>query len=256
MARRRRAKNNLLLKMIGVAILINAILLPILATLGVFKPKKGVTLMEVKLIKLPPEKKIVQKKPPVKKVAKARPRPSGHRQVARQAPARPSRPNPNQPKVVAQSGGGKSGAEIENNGTGAAGVVPTQQATPPATAPTPPPPSAPPAPIQAAPQVVAPTPPAPTPPAPVFTEAVPVDQPQPEIPDDLLGQDLHAVFDGYFTIHPDGTTDVKMVQSTGNPELDGLALQAAKKWTFRPGTKDGVPIDSYRRLEIRFDVSS
>jgi len=243
--------------MIGVAILINAILLPILATLGVFKAKKGVTLMEVKLIPLPKVKKIVQKKPPVKKVAKAKPRPAGHRQMARQAPARPSPPNPNKPQVVvAATGSGKSGPEFENNGTGAAGVLPAAPST--AAAPNNPAPApVPPAPVQPATPLMQPSPPAAAPPpVPVYTEAVPIDQPQPQIPDDLLGQDLHAVFDGYFTVHPDGTADVKMVQSTGNPELDDLALQSARKWTFRPGTKDGVPIVSYRRLEIRFDVSS
>jgi len=99
-----------------------------------------------------------------------------------------------------------------------------------------------------------PTPVAP-PPAPVYAEAQPLTQPQPDIPGDLAGQELHATFWGLFTIHPDGAVDVKMVKSTGNSELDDAALGAARKWTFKPGTKDGAPIESYRRLRIDIDVS-
>src|SRR3569833_3200389 len=103
MARRRRAKNNLLAKMIGIAVLINAVLLPVLATLGVFKPKKGNRLIAVKLVKLPPEKKVAQKKPPAKKTAKAKPMPPtpGRHQPTPMAQNRPAPPNPNQPKVGA-----------------------------------------------------------------------------------------------------------------------------------------------------------
>lgn len=249
----------MLAKMIGVAVIINAILLPILASLGVFKPKKGSQLMEVKLVKLPPEKKIVPKKPPAKKVAKAKPKPSaGHRQPTHLAQSKPLPPNPNKPAVVAAKGGSGNGPTIENNGTGTAGQIPTGPVAPPqnqqtATATTPPPAQPQPTP----PPTPAPTPPpAPAPPhVPVYIEAEPVDQPQPEIPDDLAGQEIHATFWGLFTIHADGGADVKMVQSTGNEELDDAVLATARKWTFKPGTKDGTPVDSYRRLRIDIDVS-
>ena len=61
---RRRKKNTLLPKMIGIALLINAILLPILAQFGVFKSVGSRrTLTQVELVKLPP----AEKKPPVPK---------------------------------------------------------------------------------------------------------------------------------------------------------------------------------------------
>jgi len=255
MARRRRAKNNLLPKMIGIAVLINAILLPVLAGLGVFKAKKGSQNIDVKLIKLPPERKLTQKKPPTKKIARSKPKPptSGRHQATHLAQNHPSTPNPNQPKVVAGVGGKDTGRPtIDNNGTAQPGQVTTQPApTPPIAdntsppAPTPQPPPAP---------ETKPAPPA-TPPAPVYVEAEPLTQPQPDVPDDLAGQDLHATFWGLFTIHPDGAVDVKMVKSTGISELDEAALGAARKWTFKPATKDGSPIESYRRLRIDIDVS-
>ena len=59
--RRRRQKNTLLPKMLGLAVLINAILLPILAQFGVFKSIGGrPRLTEVELVKVPlPEKRPV-----------------------------------------------------------------------------------------------------------------------------------------------------------------------------------------------------
>ena len=98
--------------------------------------------------------------------------------------------------------------------------------------------------------------PPPAPHIPLLTAAAPVAQPRPAIPDDLRDADLNADFEGLFTIRADGTATVKMVSSTGNPALDGLALDAAKRWTFRPATRDGQPVESYLRLRVEFDVSS
>jgi protein TonB len=103
---------------------------------------------------------------------------------------------------------------------------------------------------------VQPAPPPQAPPhVPVVVAAEPISEPKPEIPDDLRDSPIQATFRGLFTIHADGTTDVKMIQSTGNSALDSLALDSARKWTFHPATVDGKPVDSYLRLEVDFDVS-
>lgn len=60
------------------------------------------------------------------------------------------------------------------------------------------------------------------------------------------------LFLALFTIHHDGSADVEMVQSTGHAGLDALALDAARRWTFAPATCDGVPVQSYLRLQIEF----
>jgi protein TonB len=257
-------KNNLLPKMIGIAVIINAILLPILAKLGVFAPKKGMQMMNMKLVNLPPDKKVVKKQPEKKKVAKAKAHPSSHKMAAKPGAAHPSRPNPNAPKVVTAKGGGGAPGPSVDSGNGVAGQVPTP---PPSTPPAPTPPAQP-APPPAPPVAAVPPPdttpappvqPAPPPPHdPVIVDAEPLDMPKPVVPDDLASaftSDADLTCMVLFTIHADGTAAPKLVQGTGNPRLDDVALETARKWTFRPARKDGEPILSYRRLKVEFDVS-
>jgi TonB family protein len=257
--RRRRQKNTLLPKMIGLAVLVNAILLPILAQLGVFKDIHGQKLTQVELIKLPPPEK---RPPPPKKTAKkaVKPHPAGHKTAARPAAARHAPSGPPPVKVVAAGpspggAGGSGDPGITGSGSGVNPNPPLPAAPqPPVTPPIPIAPAAPPAP---APPPPAPAPKPPAPPAvPVLTAAVPLSQPKPSIPDDLQSSDLNTDFNALFTIHADGTATVKMVSSTGNSTLDMLALDAAKRWTFHPATRDGQPVQSFLRLRIEFDVSS
>ena len=201
---RRRKKNTLLPKMIGIAVLVNIILLPLLAQLGVFKGMHGRRLQDVRLITLPPEKKppAPKRTPPKKRVARAHP--ASHT-PARNVASRPSRPNPNQPKVVASSGGpGAGGPTIDNSGTAPAGRLPTTPpAAPPAAPPTPPvtPPTVP-IPPPTPPVTPTPTPPpvpTPAPPhVPVVAQAEPQSQPKPQIPDDLSFDDIHGDFRALF----------------------------------------------------------
>ena len=58
-----------------------------------------------------------------------------------------------------------------------------------------------------------------------------------------------------FTVGKDGApAQVQIVRSSGNPELDRLALDTARKWRFKPATRDGQPIESVVRLHIQFQV--
>ncbi len=82
--------------------------------------------------------------------------------------------------------------------------------------------------------------------------AVPISQPRPEIPDDLSFDDIHGDFEALFHIAGDGTVSAQMAHSTGNARLDRIALDTASRWTFRPATLGGRPVDSVRRLRIQF----
>ena len=223
----------------------------------------GQRLTPIELVKAPPpEKRPAQPKKAKKQVAKAKPAPKAAPRTA-QARRAPSGPPP--VKVVAAPGGpngsgGGGDTGITNFGQRSAGAPPPpilgeptrcrprpprHRCRFPAPAPAPTPPPAAPAPA-----------PPPAPHIPVLTAAAPVAQPRPAIPDELRDADLNAAFEGLFTVRADGTATVKMVSSTGNPTLDGLALDAARRWTFRPATQDGQPVESYLRLRVEFDVSS
>ncbi len=57
-------------------------------------------------------------------------------------------------------------------------------------------------------------------------------------------------------VMPDGTVaDVKVVKSL-DPDLDEAAVKAMKKWTFKPGTKDGQPVAVRIEVEMTFSLRS
>ncbi|MCW3059885.1 MAG: outer rane transport energization protein TonB [Capsulimonas sp.] len=259
--RRRKKEKPLLPKMIGIAVVIVAALLPLLSKLGAFKPMHGHRYDNVTLVKLPPvpKKPEVKKAAPKKKVA-AKPHPAGHT-ASHAAASHTARDTRNLPKVVASAAAPGAGGDngISNDGTGQVGQVPQAPAPPkePVTpAPEPSPPSAPetapaPPPVTPPPAPAAPTPP----PAPKIEPATVVSKTEPIIPDDLRDTDLIAQFRALFTVHSDGTASVKTLESTGNDRLDALALDAAKRWKFQPARRDGTPLESYLRLTVEFVVS-
>lgn len=78
--------------------------------------------------------------------------------------------------------------------------------------------------------------------------------PPPILPSYLQDQDLktNVLIDFYVTAQ--GAVTPKLVGSSGNEELDAIALEAVSKWQFRPGEKDHHPIDAKVRLRIIFEV--
>ncbi|HEX4836236.1 MAG TPA: energy transducer TonB [bacterium] len=47
---------------------------------------------------------------------------------------------------------------------------------------------------------------------------------------------------------------VEVATSSGSPVLDRAAADAVRRWRFTPATRDGVPIDAYAMLRIRYIV--
>ncbi len=278
--RRRRQKNPLLGRIVGISILVHIILLPILAYFGAFK-KIQQHFVQTQMVMLPPpeiarEKPIVKKEAP--KTVKAKTAPANKGKTApNHSQARIARSNVLQPKIqLAQ--GSAAGDGSATQGTGAQGVLPTDPnskktgpttpdnsgTTAPPVKPVVPDPIKPEKAIVQAPvkqpdppKIPTPTQPA-TPKEAIFTSAQPIgdNQPKPTIPDDLRSDALDKTFVAEFTVGEDGAPmQVKAVQSTGNDELDRRALDAAKKWRFKPATRDGLPVVGKVRLFIEFQVS-
>ena len=78
--------------------------------------------------------------------------------------------------------------------------------------------------------------------------------PLPTIPEFLRTADLNvsAVID--FFVSAQGGVTPRLVGSTGNEELDAIAIGTAKRWQFRPAEQNHKPIDSKVRLRILFQV--
>jgi TonB family protein len=79
--------------------------------------------------------------------------------------------------------------------------------------------------------------------------------PEPVIPNYLRDQNLKTSVVIEFLITAQGGVTPRLLDSSGNDELDAIALKTASKWQFKPAAKDNVPVDSKTRLRILFEVS-
>ena len=81
-----------------------------------------------------------------------------------------------------------------------------------------------------------------------------ITQPLPEIPDDLREAAYHAIALARFTIHPDGSVDVELLQPTQQPRLNQLLLTALHNWRFFPATENGKPVESHQDVRVHLVV--
>jgi protein TonB len=86
------------------------------------------------------------------------------------------------------------------------------------------------------------------------TGARAITQPLPEIPDDLREAAYHAIALARFTIHPDGSADVELLQPTQQPRLNQLLLSALHNWRFFPATENGKPVESHQDVRVHLVV--
>jgi TonB family protein len=78
--------------------------------------------------------------------------------------------------------------------------------------------------------------------------------PAPVIPSYLRDKDLKASVVIDFYVNAQGVATPRLAGSSGNEELDAIAIQTAKKWQFRPAEQDHKPVDAKVRLRIVFEV--
>jgi protein TonB len=57
-------------------------------------------------------------------------------------------------------------------------------------------------------------------------------------------------------VGPDGSVqDVKVDQSSGYRDLDRAAIEAARKWKFNPGSRDGKAVGGWVKVPVQFKLS-
>jgi len=176
----------------------------------------------------------------------------------------PEPPKPADAPAVLPGGNAAVGAPVvqgNGNGTGAAPppTPPKVDPTPPKVDPTPPKvdPTPPPKVDPTPPPKVDPTPPPPPPPPKPkgpSRDAEAISTVEPTIPDSLLSQDFKKSVRVRVHIAPDGTFTVELRSSSGNPEVDKLALDALKRWKWRPKLLDGEPQADVQTFRFEFEV--
>lgn len=111
----------------------------------------------------------------------------------------------------------------------------------------------------------APPPPSPTPAAPSAPRTpgplaagpapVPVDMPAPRYPAQAERRGLGGVVRVRADVGADGVpTSVTVVEGSGTRELDRAALDAVRRWRFRPGQVDGKPVPGSVVVPIEFSM--
>lgn len=78
--------------------------------------------------------------------------------------------------------------------------------------------------------------------------------PHPVIPSYLQDREFKTSVIIDFFVESTGKATVRLAGSSGNEELDAIALETVKKWQFRPAEQDHRAIDSKVRLRIVFKV--
>ena len=76
----------------------------------------------------------------------------------------------------------------------------------------------------------------------------------PQLPDDLREDGYQFIAIAHFTIHADGTFDVKLVKPTPNPRLNQILMATLHEWRFVPATEAGRPIESHQDVRVHFNV--
>jgi TonB family protein len=78
---------------------------------------------------------------------------------------------------------------------------------------------------------------------------------KPVYTDDAKKRGVQGAVELEEVIASDGTVrdDVRVIKSL-DPDLDAQAVTAAKQWQFRPGTKDGKPVDVLVNIEMTFTL--
>lgn len=89
----------------------------------------------------------------------------------------------------------------------------------------------------------------------VDVNPVPIKTPPPEYPTDARRMGLSGVVAVSIVIDEAGKITSAQVLKSSNPDFDASALAAVKKWTFKPGKKDGVAVKTKVTIPLRFDLA-
>jgi protein TonB len=83
-----------------------------------------------------------------------------------------------------------------------------------------------------------------------------VSQIPPAYPAELRKAKIEGLVTLVFVLSEEGRVEDPRVEDSSRPEFEKPALEAIRKWRFRPGMKDGQAVRTYIRLPMRFRISA
>jgi protein TonB len=83
-----------------------------------------------------------------------------------------------------------------------------------------------------------------------------VSQVAPAYPPELRKAKIDGSVTLAFVLSEEGRVEEPRVENSSRPEFEKPALDAIRKWRFRPGLKDGQPVRTYIRIPMRFRIAS
>ncbi|MBI2947630.1 MAG: energy transducer TonB [Verrucomicrobia bacterium] len=83
-----------------------------------------------------------------------------------------------------------------------------------------------------------------------------VSQVPPTYPSELRKSKIEGLVTLVFLLSEEGRVEDPRVENSSRPEFEKPALEAIRKWRFRPGMKDGQAVRTYIRLPMRFRISA
>jgi len=83
-----------------------------------------------------------------------------------------------------------------------------------------------------------------------------VSQVAPTYPSELRKAKIDGSVTLTFVLSEEGRVEEPRVENSSRPEFEKPALDAIRKWRFKPGLKDGQPVRTYIRIPMRFRVAS
>lgn len=87
-----------------------------------------------------------------------------------------------------------------------------------------------------------------------LVDAKVIESPKPEIPSEYNDEAFTTTCTARFSIDAKGEFTVKLLDTTGNEDIDKLILKTLKKWKFKPATVDDKPVASNRKLKIELEI--
>ncbi len=84
----------------------------------------------------------------------------------------------------------------------------------------------------------------------------PVSQAKPEYPAELRKARIEGSVTLLCLVTAEGRVEDVRVENSSRPEFEKPAIEALRKWRFRPGKKDGQDVGAYLRYPISFRVST